>query len=432
MADTRPISEVRIWSVQDRRSNPKYARPWIVRWAVDGKKFQRPHRTKAEADRYRSQLFVAQSSGLMFDASTGEPIAWTKAGSDVSVHEWARTWLAGNWSEWQPRTRVSAIEALSRFVPLTMQKPDLVDELRLYLIQALLPEATLDSALEKRMQQHCPSLADLDRRLLADVDRALGLRLDGNPLAASTASRYRKVAHACVRRAVELEILDRDPWPPANRGAAQRKSRKISRAVDVKALPDPVTMRKALAAISTHQPASVQYEVMTSVMYYGGLRPSEVVMLRPRNLVLPRTGWGKIDVVEADISFDESGAPKTGERTVPIPPELVKLLRSWIETRATGPAELMFRTRSGKRPATSNWRRAWHRALQSIDHPTLRLYDCRHAAATTWLAAGVPLGEVARRMGHSVDVLVSTYVGALRGDAEAANTMIDRYMSGAA
>ena len=92
----------------------------------------------------------------------------------------------------------------------------------------------------------------------------------------------------------------------------------------------------------------------------------------------------------------------------------------------------MFRTRSGKRPATSNWRRAWHRALRSIDHPTLRLYDCRHAAATTWLAAGVPLGEVARRMGHSVDVLVSTYVGALRGDAEAANTMIDRYMSGAA
>jgi len=109
MADTRPISEVRIWSVQDRRSNPKYERPWIVRWAVDGKKFQKAHRTKAEADRYRSQLFVAQSSGLMFDASTGEPIAWTKAESDVSVHEWARTWLAGNWSEWQPRTRTSPV-----------------------------------------------------------------------------------------------------------------------------------------------------------------------------------------------------------------------------------------------------------------------------------------------------------------------------------
>jgi hypothetical protein len=47
--------------------------------------------------------------------------------------------------------------------------------------------------------------------------------------------------------------------------------------------------------------------------------------------------------------------------------------------------------------------------------PPMRIYDCRHAAATTWLRAGVPLGEVARRLGHSVETLVSTYVGALDG-----------------
>jgi hypothetical protein len=29
---------------------------------------------------------------------------------------------------------------------------------------------------------------------------------------------------------------------------------------------------------------------------------------------------------------------------------------------------------------------------------------------------GCPLGEVARRLGHSVETLVSTYVGALQGD----------------
>ena len=200
----------------------------------------------------------------------------------------------------------------------------------------------------------------------------------------------------------------------------------------MKTLPDPVTMRKALEAIGTHQPASKQYEAMTSVMYYAGLRPSEVIMLRPRNLDLPPVGWGKIDVVEADIGSDESGAPKTGERTVPIPPALSMLLRAWIDERGTAPDELIFRTRTGKRPAASNWTRAWHRALKSIDHPPLRLYDCRHAAATTWLAAGVPLGEVARRLGHSVDVLVSTYVGALRGDVESSNLLIERYLDGAA
>jgi hypothetical protein len=36
----------------------------------------------------------------------------------------------------------------------------------------------------------------------------------------------------------------------------------------------------------------------------------------------------------------------------------------------------------------------------------------------------VPLGEVARRLGHSVETLVSTYVGALDGDDTAANKLI--------
>jgi hypothetical protein len=39
--------------------------------------------------------------------------------------------------------------------------------------------------------------------------------------------------------------------------------------------------------------------------------------------------------------------------------------------------------------------------------------------------AGVPLGEVARRLGHSVESLVGTYVGALDGDDTAANELID-------
>jgi len=59
----------------------------------------------------------------------------------------------------------------------------------------------------------------------------------------------------------------------------------------------------------------------------------------------------------------------------------------------------------------------------------MRIYDCRHAAATTWLRAGVPLGEVAKRMGHSVETLVSTYVGALDTDEELANTRITAALS---
>jgi integrase len=124
-------------------------------------------------------------------------------------------------------------------------------------------------------------------------------------------------------------------------------------------------------------------------------------------------------------SHDEPGEPKTGPRTVPIPPVLVETLRELLDAHDFGSDALLFRTRNDKRPTQSNWMRAWHRALRSIDHRPLRIYDCRHAAATTWLQAGVPLGEVARRLGHSVATLVSTYVGALATDEQVANERIE-------
>jgi len=168
---------------------------------------------------------------------------------------------------------------------------------------------------------------------------------------------------------------------------------------------------------------------MTAVVYYGGLRPSEVAMLRPRALELPPVGWGRIDVVEADISYDESGDPKTGPRSVPIPPVLVEMFRNWVSQHDLKPDDLLFRTRTGRLPQRSNWSRAWQRALRQVGLSSLRVYDCRHAAATTWLKAGAPLGEVARRMGHSVETLVSTYVGAITGDEALANTRIEEVLT---
>ena len=149
-------------------------------------------------------------------------------------------------------------------------------------------------------------------------------------------------------------------------------------------------------------------------------------MLRLRALSLPASGWGRVDVTEADISFDEPGEPKTGPRSVPIPPVLVAILRQWIEENQFIVADdLLFRTRNGRRPTASNWSRSWHRALAAVGQDPLRVYDCRHAAATTWLRAGVPLAETARRLGHSVETLVSTYVGALDDEEQIGNQRIE-------
>ncbi len=424
----RPVQEVRIWSIQDRSANPSFRKPWVMRWSVAGKAHSLTFRTKELADRYRSRLLVAANDGEWFDRRTGEPESWRPPAEAMQVHVWAAQWVLEQWHEWAPRTRRSNVEALSRFLPLVVGHgaPSPPPGIRGYLREALRPDGSPDPLDEsvRWLGKWGLSLGDLNREVLADVERRLSLGAKGQPLAMSTAGRYRKVAHSCIRRAVELDRLEADPWPPSPKGRNRRKARRKRTAVDVRVLPNPATMVAVIDAIRTHQPGSRIYQVMTAVAYYAGLRPSEVVMLRPRALNLSATGWGSIEVVEADIDWDEPGEPKTDDRTVPIPPRLVELLRSWIEEHGLGDDDLLFRTRNDRRPAPSNWSRALHRACRTVGHPTLRVYDLRHACATTWLRAGVPLGEVARRLGHSVETLVSTYVGALQGDNVAANKLI--------
>ena len=422
-----PVQDVRVWAIQHRPNKP---RPWGVRWTVDGQLYSRAFRTRVEADRRRSHLLVAHQRGERFSPLNGEPISWAPSVTAVTVYAWARQWLAEEWNEWAPRTRASQVEGLARFVPLAVphDAPEAPPKLRAYLTTALPPRAELDplNDSERWLTRWSLPLTELNEERLAVIERRLGIGDAGQPLGPNTAGRYRRIAHTCIKRAVELKQLPADPWPPTPKGRSRRKSQRRRTDVDIRRLPSPAVMAAIIAAIPSHQPGSRKYQVMTAIAYYAGLRPSEVVMLRPRALELPEgQGWGVIHVVEADDGYDEPAEPKTGKRTVPAPPLLVQLLRTWIVEQQLRPDDLLFRTGSGRRPTQSNWSRALLRATKTLNQPRLSPYDCRHACATTWLAAGVPLGEVAKRLGHSVETLVAHYVGALAGDDLVANQRIE-------
>ena len=108
------------------------------------------------------------------------------------------------------------------------------------------------------------TLGQLDEAVLADVDRQLGLGLQGQTLAANTSIRFRRTARTCIRRAVELKRIPADPWPPTPKGRNKRKARRRSRAIDVKRLPDPATMFRLIEAMANHQPSSRMYQTMTA------------------------------------------------------------------------------------------------------------------------------------------------------------------------
>ena len=87
--------------------------------------------------------------------------------------------------------------------------------------------------------------------------------------------------------------------------------------------------------------AAVAWWRCSRCMYYAALRPAEAVNLRESDCELPSSGWGRIHLSkttpEVGKRYTDSGAlhdskglkhrPDDEVRPVPIPPELVKLLR---------------------------------------------------------------------------------------------------------
>lgn len=165
-----------------KRSGDRHKRPWIVRWSLTGRQRSRAFRTKAEADRFRSGLLLAQQRGEMFDLTTGEPESWLSLPNEIRIHDWARRWVAEQWSEWAPRTRASAVEALTRLVPLLVAPtaPPPPAGLRRHLAAWLRPAggAGSEEALAW-LDRWALQFGQLNKALLAEVDQALGIGDDG-------------------------------------------------------------------------------------------------------------------------------------------------------------------------------------------------------------------------------------------------------------
>ncbi|WP_349666477.1 replication initiator [Actinomadura xylanilytica] len=79
------------------------------------------------------------------------------------------------------------------------------------------------------------------------------------------------------------------------------------------------------------------------------------------------------------------------------------------------------------------WRRARAVALTGPERAAglaQRPYDLRHGCASLLLNSGVPATEVARRLGHSLTVLMSTYAHWFTGMEQETNRLIDAALSG--
>lgn len=123
---------------------------------------------------------------------------------------------------------------------------------------------------------------------------------------------------------------------------------------------------------------------------------------------------------------------------MPIPPELVAILRAHIDAFGVAPDGRVFSSERGQPVASTAISDVWAEArtlaltpAQLISPLARRPYDLRDAGVSLWLAAGVPATHVAERAGHSVEVLLRVYAQCLDNSEEILNTRIDAALQAA-
>jgi integrase len=183
-----------------------------------------------------------------------------------------------------------------------------------------------------------------------------------------------------------------------------------------------------------------------ATLYFAGLRPAEAIGLRKTDCVLPEEGWGLLTLevtrpssgkqwTDSGTVHDQRGLKQREEREVrpvPIPPELVRVLRAHLEEFGTAPDGRLFRNERGGVLGASTYSRAWEEARrfaltpQQVASPLAgKPYDLRHAALSTWLNAGVDATEVADRAGNGVEVLLKRYAKCVDGRHDQNNRRIE-------
>ena len=115
----------------------------------------------------------------------------------------------------------------------------------------------------------------------------------------------------------------------------------------------PAQAEALLAVVTRIRPGLAAF---LGCLYYGALRPEEAVALRLGDCYLPSQGWGMLTIAAAaprsaaawtsgGNSHEQRGLkhrPAGAVRPVPIPPVLVRMLRTHLRCHGTAPDGRLF------------------------------------------------------------------------------------------
>lgn len=450
--------------MQSTRHFPGRAKPFMIRWRVGAERHTKCYRIKTQAEGRVSELVAAMRRGEQFCTETGLPVSEIRAQLEAQ-HQ--TTWLEHavkysevKWPRSSAKDRSARADALATITPALVTThtgappPALLRtalSCRVFNHSGRLPAPSEDIAAALAwITAHSVPIKNLEEDL--DLVRcaldALALKLDGSPAAANTTTRKHNVFNNALGYAVERRHLPANPlkfidWTPPQ----------TDDEIDFRYVPGPTQAAALIAAAPAQGPRGRHLAAFYGCLYYAAMRPAEATDLRIADCTLPDSGWGQLLLTGSSpgvssrwtddgSTHDERGLKRRARkatRDIPIPPELVTLLRLHVKENKPGPDGRVFSSATGL-PVTSNDYSCTWKALrtatlipaQLADHYAEVPYSLRHAGVSFWLSSGVDPAEVARRAGHSIAVLYRFYAKVLDGKREQANTQIERALREAA
>jgi integrase len=353
--------DVRVYAIRRR---PDRRRKFEVRWHAAGRAWSRSFTTRALADAFRAELIRAARTGADFNLATGLPVSWAAAAPvPVTWHEHAAGYTVMKWPQVAAHSRAGIADALatitSALVTDTARRPA-SGVLRAALYGWAFnpgradcdPPAEIENALAWARRRSLPLASLADPRVTRRALDALTFRLDGRRAAAATITRKRAAFCNALGYAAELGLLGANPltritWrPPA-----------VCAAVDPRAVACPSQVQAILAEVARSRP---ELAAFFGCLYYGALRPEEAVALTAACRDLPATGWGTLTLSttapRSAVTWTGNGTPherrglklrpRGAIRTVPIPAQLVTLLRDHVRAHGTAADGRLFRPRA--------------------------------------------------------------------------------------
>ncbi|MEV7182057.1 site-specific integrase [Kitasatospora sp. NPDC093679] len=446
--------EVQIYALRDLKRGRK---PHQLRWRVGKKPHSRTFATKTLADGRRAQLMTAVQRGEQFDTDSGLPVSELRQLNQVTWLTHAKQFAEAKWTRSSAKSRATRADALATVTQALVTDHRGIPDSRL-LRRALscwafnfsehLPEPPEDVAEALAwMTRKSVALTQLEDSETVRLGlEALSRLLDGSVAADNTINRKRMVFNNALRYAVERRRLPANPlqfvdWTPPE----------TDDEIDFRWVPSPEQGRALIEAARKVSARGAHLRAFYGCVLYAATRPAEAMDLRLADCTLPESGWGSLLLggssprvgsrwTDDGRSHEERGLKRRARkatRPVPIPPDLVRLLREHVAEFGVGPDGRLFRASEGGRLLTKEYAAVWKQARRLALAPaeaSTKLadvpYSLRHTAVSGWLAAGVDQTEVARRAGHSVAVLLRFYAKIINGREEQANAMIERFLNG--